>query len=231
MRGDAPPCTNPIPIMTWQLANSQFTLASRQPCMILSNRPTFALVCASFSKECHKQFSPGSTVNVCLAHVYQHENYRFTPRSWLSHIVGKLLTCCTIQQDSQSFKWWSRCEERPICLTLVLLHCQPTAVVRFVFVALLMSTLRVPNTTSSGGLPTTSQTPSSRMTEVSFFSQQTLFHVLFFDSYYFFQLLTCREGVGWLVWKVSCWFQVWKGVIGHLSGSWQIVHPFPFPYC
>ena len=76
-----------------------------------------------------------SAVEVCSAHVYQHQDSRLCPCNWLCHFVGKLINCCTNQQTTQCLERRSGCEECPVCLTLVLLHEKTTAVERFCLVS------------------------------------------------------------------------------------------------
>ena len=134
MHGDAQPCTKPIPIMTWHIANSPFTPASRQPYMLLSKRPTLLLPVQASAGSFHKHLPLGST---CQG----------VPGARLStsrpQVRSAQLDCPTTLGSSSIVAQCSKLREASsggvavkndqIFLTFALLHDQSTAVIRFVF--------------------------------------------------------------------------------------------------
>ena len=115
------PCTKLLLQMSWRcstlhepncscdLADRRFPIHTSVSATIHApeQEANFALVHARFHRKVLEHFPPSSTVKMSPAHVYQHQNHRFSPGNWLSHVIGEFVNCRTDQQASQSFKWWS----------------------------------------------------------------------------------------------------------------------------
>ena len=104
--------------MTWQIANSQITPASRQPYMLLSKRPTLLLSVSA---------SSGSSTNRFLR---ARQQKCASPCNHLSNSLGSSSIVAQIHKLRRA----SSGGVAAICLTFVFLHDQSTTAEPFVFV-------------------------------------------------------------------------------------------------
>ena len=95
------------------LANREFPIHTSLSTAVRTPEQTtnFAFTSTGLCRDFHEHFSPSSAVEMCPAHVYQHQDNGLCPRHWLSHFVGKLVNCCTNQQTTQCLERRSGCEE------------------------------------------------------------------------------------------------------------------------
>ena len=84
------------------LANREFPIHTSVSATIHAPEQTsnFSLVRAGLLKKLDKHLSPSSAVEVCPAHVHQHQNQMLSPRSGLSYLIGELINCCANQQTA-----------------------------------------------------------------------------------------------------------------------------------
>ena len=87
-----------------RLANREFPIHTGVSAAIHApeQMTNFAITKTGFCREFYEHFPPSRAVEMCPAHVYQHQDNWLCSCNWLSHFVGKLVNRRTNRQTSRN---------------------------------------------------------------------------------------------------------------------------------